>query len=213
MSIKDAVDGIEVAADGGFRLHYTNESSVRRGLARLARAAGWFEVREEVAIPGWGTIDLLLRSARGEAPVLLELKLDLTRPATVRKAFQQIDGYSRGWTAEHGEQSIPILSACKQDIATVDRISLAYPQVSYKPVSAILGYLAQAPGAVPVRYEAAVQRAAVLRRELALHDAAVEAVRRYLPAQRERRDATAEAVKTFVDAGLVHPNQVQEVEF
>lgn len=203
------VDGVEFQ-DGSFVLSYRDEASVRRGLARLARAAGWFEVREEVAIPGWGTIDLLLRPSRGWTPVLLELKLDLTRPAAVRKAFQQIDGYSRGWTAEHGEQSTPVLSAGEEDIATVDRIGLAYPQVTYMPLSTAISHMVRARGAVPARYNVAVQRAAALRNELALHDAVVEAVRRHVPV--ERPSATAAAVKAFVDAGLVGPNAVSEVD-
>lgn len=209
--MSDFIDGIEVGDDGRFTLHYTDEASVRRGLARLARAAGWFEVREEVAIPGWGTIDLLLRPTPRYAPTLIELKLDLTRPAAVRKAFQQIDGYSRGWTAEHGEQSTPVLSACKQDIDTVDRIALAYPQVSYKPMANVINYLVSAPGALTARYGLAAERANALRAEMDLHSAVADAVAR-LAFVDFRTDATATAVQTFVDAGLVQPDAVHEVD-
>lgn len=211
MSAPAFVDGIEPLADGNFRLHYTDEASVRRALARLARACGWRVVLEEVAIPGWGSIDLLLRAGLYSPPVLLELKLDLTRPAAARKAFQQIDGYSRGWTAEYDEQSVPMLAACKQDMATIDRIALAYPQVTYKPISAVIGFLTQAPERVAERLDVAVQRAAVMRQELALHDAAVSSVRRFVPA--EPIDRTAAAIKTFADAGLVEPKVFGEVDF
>ncbi len=190
MSTPDLVDGIEVTATGSFRLHYTDEASVRRGFARLARASGWFEVQEELVVPGWGgRIDLFLRADRASAPYVLEFKVDLTLPANIRRAFQQVDGYSRWWTAEHGEESIPILVACKQDGPALSRIADVYPQVTYWGVGALINRIV-AGGLRPDdaschRARIAMQRVHLLEQELRVHRAALAAVERVAASRAE----------------------------
>lgn len=164
--------------DGTFRFTYTDEASVRSVIAKVARAAGWFEVREEVQIPGWGTVDLVVRSAAGRPPVLIELKLELTRIANVRKAYQQVDGYTRGWRAVFGEDSVAMLSACQQDADSINRVGQAYPKVQRAPVRELINALIVMDERITERRDLSVARAADIRRELAFHDAVLAQVER-----------------------------------
>ena len=164
--------------DGTFRFTYTDEASVRRLVAKVARAAGWFEVREEVQIPGWGTVDLVVRSAAGRPPVLVELKLELTRIASVRKAYQQVDGYTRGWRAVFGEESVAMLAACKQDADSINRVGQAYPKVHPAPVRDLVNALIVMDERITERRDRAVARTADIRRELAFHEAVLAQVER-----------------------------------
>lgn len=113
------------------------EAELRRNLASFAHAYGW-AVQEEVVVPGWGRIDLILRDGPG-APLLVELKLDLTRPAQIRRAFQQTDGYGRWWTREYGEPVDTVLAAVKLDLAGMSSVHRAYPHVGWRTIAGLLG--------------------------------------------------------------------------
>jgi hypothetical protein len=116
--------------DGGLRVGQgRTEAHLRRGLASAAHAYGWL-VEEEVVVPNWGRIDIVLRDGRN-SPVLIELKLDLTRPAKIRHAFQQTDGYGRWWAQERSEAADTILVGARVDSAAVSAVHRAYPQVGW----------------------------------------------------------------------------------
>lgn len=140
MSREILADGLSIAnSESGFHLTYTDEASVRRALARLARALGWAVVREEVVIPGWGRIDLLLRARSEDSiPYLVEIKLDLSKPANVRRAFQQVDGYGRWWEMQHGGPSYPILTSCTGSAELILSVGDAYPAVRYASVQRLM---------------------------------------------------------------------------
>jgi hypothetical protein len=175
------VDGLELTDDGKFVLHYGNEASVRRALARLARACGWAVVREEVVVPGWGRIDLVLAQTVNAAPYIVELKLELTKPAAIRKAFQQVDGYSRWWTANKGQRSTPLLAACVVDVEAIQPAADAYLHVHLASVSRLMDLLHTDSMAMPMQVELANDRLAELERQVAVHRAARDALLSPLP--------------------------------
>jgi len=113
------------------------EVEMRRNLASAAHACGWL-VEEEVFVPDWGRIDLILRDG-ASAPLLIELKLDLTRPAQIRKAFQQTDGYGRWWVQEYGEAVDTLLVGLKVDPGGMSSVHRAYPHVGWCAAGSLLG--------------------------------------------------------------------------
>lgn len=167
------VDGVETL-DNDFELHYTDEFSVRRGLARLAYAYGWAVVREEVVIPGWGRVDLLLQETdEDDWPYLIEIKLDLSRPSTIRRAYQQADGYGRWWEQTHGGGSYPILAAVTIDVDHMNSIGSVYPSVQWRTVSSMTRLLCGLGDDCAGRKVRAAARLAQVEAELVLHRAAL----------------------------------------
>lgn len=131
--------GVRLDRENGPIISYRTEADMRRGLAKLAFAFGW-NVQEEVVIPVWGRIDLVLwDSAPGS--ILIELKRALTKPSEVRRGFQQADGYGRWWVANRGEPAQVILSA---GTATVDvtPVATAYPEVRFLLIGQVMAGLA-----------------------------------------------------------------------
>lgn len=120
--------GVKIDREHGPVVSYRTEADMRRGLAKLAFAYGW-NVQEEVVIPVWGRIDLVLRDT-APGSILIELKRSLAKPSEVRRGFQQADGYGRWWTTNRGEPAQVILSAGS---ATVDiaPVATAYPEVRF----------------------------------------------------------------------------------
>lgn len=103
------------------------EATLRVNFASTAHAYGWL-VEEEVAIPGWGRIDLVLRDGVGH-PHLIELKINLARSSEIRRALQQADGYGRWWVQAHGEAAQSHLVGCHVDKGLLASMSAAYPEV------------------------------------------------------------------------------------
>lgn len=140
----------------------TSENELRRSLATVAHAYGWI-VEEEVQVPGWGRIDIVLRDG-GDFPYLIELKLDLTRPAQIRKGLQQVDGYGRWWTKEYGEPARTYLVGLEIDRGKADDMADAYPSVSVFSAEQLLFGMRVWGTSHSVRFRAVV--AAQRRREL-----------------------------------------------
>jgi len=116
-----------------------SETDLRRSLASVAYAYGW-DVREEVVIPGWGRIDIVLDAP--DETYLVELKIDLTKPARIRRAFQQADGYGRWWAANVGRPTDTILVGSKIDEAAVAVVADAYLLgVAWRDVGGMLHFL------------------------------------------------------------------------
>lgn len=114
-----------------FQIFYRTEADMRASLAELAAFYGW-DVEQEVVIPGWGRVDLVLRQDKGAKPYLIELKLVLKKPSEVRRAFQQADGYGRWWTREHGEANTPIVVAEAPDMSVITPVADTYPAVPFR---------------------------------------------------------------------------------
>lgn len=131
--------GITLGPDS-FPTIYLHDSEVelRRSLASVAYAYGW-DVQEEVVIPGWGRIDIVI-SAAGET-YLIELKIDLTKPARIRKAFQQVDGYGRWWAENRGMATDVFLVGSKIDDQAIDPVARAYPSVGPKSMGHLISFL------------------------------------------------------------------------
>lgn len=206
MSAPDRVDGLAVL-DDGFHLSYTDEASVRTGLARLARGLGWGVVREEVVIPGWGRVDLLLHEVcELDWPYLIEIKLDLTRPSVIRRAFQQADGYRRWWRQEYSQHCHPILAAVKFDAVAVGRVATAYREVTPIGVGSLMAKLPNFGWRQRQRAACAKRRVQLLEAELGLHRAAQAVAARVGTAselEQARRDATEHAQRAaWVAAGV-----------
>lgn len=89
----------DLLRDDATRLTYTDEASLRGGFAAMAYLHGW-SVRQEVVIPKWGRLDLVIDHPKSGWAVPIEFKLLMTRQGQVRKAFQQADGYAR-WLREN----------------------------------------------------------------------------------------------------------------
>lgn len=161
--------------DDKFRISYKSEVEARSGLAAMAHACGWL-VQEEVVVPGWGRIDLVLREASESRPILVELKVDLIRPRDIRKAFQQADGYGRWWTRVRGEVNLPLLVGCNVDQAAVAPIADTYPEVGIYAASSLVAWL-------PIGLEPhnrlwrATERTAALRQRLTVHEEALVKLR------------------------------------
>jgi len=208
---------------------FRNESDMRSGIARAAEAYGWI-AREEVEVRGWGRIDIVLRAVPGPVdsriapefvPLLVELKVDLRKPSDVRKAYQQVDGYSRWWAKEKGEPNTPVLCAHRADEDLIRSIGDAYPNVAYRSVEQVLRGLRTWNPTI-FRYRSAEARVRAARYQLEIAEAALgfmqesdvmggaQAAEARAEAAEERL-RTARAVKTFVDAGLVGSDGVDEV--
>ncbi len=154
------------------------EAHIRTALASLAFLYGW-EVEEEVVVPGWGRIDLILRDGMS-APMLVELKIDLTKPARIRKAFQQADGYGRWWAECKREHANAALVGIDVDSVALDPVASAYLSVQCMAVGLFIGFL-ETGGTKAGR----VKRAEVMRarraaadRLASLHRAAEETINR-----------------------------------
>ena len=150
--------GIGFADERPAILSTTVEADFRRSLASFAYAYGW-TVQEEVVIPGWGRIDIVLDAA-GQT-FLIELKIDLTKPARIRRAFQQADGYGRWWSANRGRPADVFLCGAQVDDQAVSSVAFAYPMVGAKSVPALLGFMSRggSPAGVLARAYAAKRRA------------------------------------------------------
>lgn len=157
-----------VLANGFPQVRFADESGLRSALGVLAGAYGWL-VQEETVVPGWGRIDLTLRDDPSSAPHLVELKVDLLKPAQVRRAFQQADGYGRWWAAEHGEACSSYLVAASHDRVAVERVERAYPEVRFLPVAGFMAWLSTA-GNSARRAMRASHRRSQLRDLLAVHE-------------------------------------------
>lgn len=123
-----------------FTIQYRSEADLRRSLADLACLYGW-SVEEEVVVPGWGRIDLVLRRDVTARPYLVELKLALRKPSEVRRGFQQADGYGRWWTKERSEANTPLLVAAAPDMSIVTPVADAYPAVPFRTIGAFMNGL------------------------------------------------------------------------
>lgn len=153
-----------------------NEASLRRNLASAAHAYGWL-VEEEVVVPGWGRIDIIIRDGLS-APTLIELKLDLTKPARIRRAFQQTDGYGRWWAQERGEAVDTILVGLHVDEAAMTAVYRAYPHVGWCNAAGLLEKFASrgSEEARVLRRRRCVDRLANLRGIVSAYEAAREAL-------------------------------------
>lgn len=197
---------VSLQENGAFYVSWTSEAQMRAGLARVARAYGWW-VREEVVVPGWGRIDLVLRRAVSEKPWLIELKLALNKPSEVRRAFQQADGYSRWWAQHHGEANLPIVSSPKPRMDVIQPVADAYPGVPYRSVAELLGGFLRWE-VNRERVDAAYQRVAEARRELDLDERAHEQLRNLARARSEEAAWTEHAERTAVDPPPLFPSEV-----
>lgn len=134
--------GDVVVSDGGDYVTIArgpSEARIRTALASLSFLHGW-DVQEEVVVPGWGRIDLILRDGVS-APTLIELKIDMTKPARVRKAFQQADGYGRWWTECKRETPNVVLIGVDVDSAILDPVASAYLSVHCMAIGLFIGFL------------------------------------------------------------------------
>lgn len=150
------------------------EADLRRNLATVAHLFGWL-VEEEVVVPGWGRIDIIIRDGLS-APILIELKLDLTKPAKIRRAFQQTDGYGRWWTQAHGEAVDTILIGRTVDENTMTAVQRAYPQVGWCTAGQLLSVFCQRgeEAARKLRRARVRQRRSALHGLVLAHDAALK---------------------------------------
>ncbi|MEH0657692.1 hypothetical protein QA860_08095 [Streptomyces stelliscabiei] len=114
--------------DNKIVVSYATEAHARTAFRQLAEAYGWL-VEEEVVIPGWGRVDLVLRSSPSEKPLLIELKKELRKPSEIRRAFQQADGYGRWWSTHKAETTTSILVGIQVDWERVGPVADAYPEV------------------------------------------------------------------------------------
>lgn len=162
--------GVRIDPENGPVVSYRTEADMRRGLAKLAFAYGW-SVQEEVVIPSWGRIDLVL-SDPSPGSILIELKRLLAKPSEVRRGFQQADGYGRWWVANHGEPAQVILcaGAAVTDTSSVDA---AYPEVRFLLIGQVMTGLGVW-GDLQARARVARSRTAELRGLLQVHEHAVE---------------------------------------
>jgi hypothetical protein len=159
-----------------FKISYTGETNLRAQLAVLARAFGWL-VEEEVVVPGWGRIDLVLRSVSGMDVRLIELKTDLTKPARIRRAFQQADGYGRWWTRHQTQRANVHLVAADADWSAVHAVQAAYPEVGCLDVREFIVRLTDWLS-LDARYARAIGRFEAIRNLLAVHELALLNMRR-----------------------------------
>lgn len=126
--------------EGRTWVRFNNEAELRRALATIAHGYGWL-VEEEVVVPGWGRIDLVLRQSELSHPRLVELKLDLRKPSAIRRAFQQADGYGRWWVQHHCEPATVTLAGADVDAEAMDPVARAYPEVGWRTVSDLMARL------------------------------------------------------------------------
>lgn len=164
-------DELLTIRDGCPVIRYGCEADVREGIARWATALGW-NVQQEVVIPGWGRIDVVLHDHSGTA-YLLEVKVDLSQPAAVRKAFQQADGYGRWWAGNRGEPASVRLLACKSRADVIAPVAAAYPEVEFLTVTDAMACMVTAWGAPKGRIHRARARVEQVELLLDLHRFAI----------------------------------------
>lgn len=124
MSADLALGGLRLE-DGAPIITYVNEADLQSGMATLAEAYGW-RVQTEVVVPSWGRLDLVLHARdHDDYAYVVEFKKDLTRAATIRKAFQQADGYSR-WLAAQGHSTRVWLAPANCTWAAAADLAIAY---------------------------------------------------------------------------------------
>lgn len=128
---------VRVNSQGGLSIQYRSEADLRASLAEFAAMLGW-DVEEEVVVPGWGRIDLVLRHSPAAKPYLIELKLALKKPNEVRRAFQQADGYGRWWSKEKGEANTPMVVSDAPDLSIVTPVADAYPAIPFRTVNGFM---------------------------------------------------------------------------
>lgn len=187
--------------DGALFVNWKNEAELRSGIARVARAYGWW-VREEVVVPGWGRIDLVLRREVAGKPFLVELKVALNKPNEVRRAFQQADGYGRWWTQHHDEANTAIVCSPKPNMQIIQPVADAYPTVPYRSVSALLGGLLSW-NVERSRVDAAAERVAEARRQLDIDALAHDQLRNLAAAQDEAAAwATHREMESIAEVGF-----------
>lgn len=179
---------LQVSADRGATIgRETTEADLRRSLAAAAHAYGWL-VEEEVVVPGWGRIDIVLRDGVSE-PRLVELKLELTKPARIRRGLQQADGYGRWWTQKYGQAASAYLVGLDFDAAAVDPLAAAYPHVGAVRCDHFLGGLTvwgELEGKA-ARFRRSGKRLAALRRATDAYEAARSDLDIYLQGQMRAR--------------------------
>jgi hypothetical protein len=177
--------------DDTIKISYTTEADARMCFRQLADAYGWL-VQEEVVIPGWGRVDLVLRTSPSSSPLLVELKKELRKPSEIRRAFQQADGYGRWWAHHQGESATSILVGIQGDWTRVKPVADAYPEVTCLPGGVFMDRLRnwdKAPGARALR---AHNRLTHLETLIAVHRRAVGEM-----------DALAAALLNSQEAGSV----------
>lgn len=152
-------------ADGHPHITYGTEASLRDALARLAFLAGW-DVETEHHVVGWGRPDLYLRSP-GRPATAVEIKLDLTKAAPIRKAFQQADVYARAL----GPDVDVILTAPQVDQSLASQYDLAYPDVWFMETGRFVGFLYGASAGMDERHRRALTRQQELARQYDMHTA------------------------------------------
>lgn len=162
--------GVKLDTEHGPVISYRTEADMRRGLAKLAFAFGW-SVQEEVVIPVWGRIDLVLWDT-APGSILIELKRSLTKPSEVRRGFQQADGNGRWWATNRGEPAQVILSAAAAPV-DVTPVAAAYPEVQFLLIGEVMARLATW-GNPQQRIGIAQARADELCGLLEVHDHAVK---------------------------------------
>lgn len=147
------------------QISWRTEAHLRSALSMFAYLHGW-STREEVVIPGWGRIDLVLKD-RSPGSILIELKRDLSKPSEIRRAFQQADGYGRWWKTNMDEPATVYLAAAtaSDDVAPVAE---AYPEVGFRLIGDVMdGFTTW--GQPLHRVSAAAERRAATEQLLALH--------------------------------------------
>lgn len=162
---------LRIGPTGAPILNWASESDLRVNLAKLAYAYGW-DVKQEVVIPGWGRIDLVV-SDESPGSILIELKCELTKPSDVRRGFQQADGYGRWWVSNRDEPAQAVLSAAVSSAEVIAPVARAYPEVQFHPVNHVMAGLALW-GNPRSRIGLAQSRADALSNLLEIHDHAVK---------------------------------------
>lgn len=150
--------GNVVIGDEGLAVSYRSESELRDALAQFADLCGW-NVETERHIPGWGRADLFLSA--GQTSYAIELKLNLTRASTIRKAFQQADSYAKALPGVH-----VILSAPNVNQQIAQEYDIAYTDVFFLPVGSLMGWMQTARRDRDLRCTVAAQRHQSAMREL-----------------------------------------------
>lgn len=117
---------LSINAEDRLTVHWTDEASLRDGLAEFARLYGW-KVRTEVVLPGWGRVDLIAENRATQ--YVIEIKLRIDRPSLLRKAVQQLDGYARHLPLEPGMTRALVVMAPKIKCSAWE-VEAAYPDIS-----------------------------------------------------------------------------------
>lgn len=141
------------------QIRFTDEASLRDALAHLAFLAGW-DVETEHHVVGWGRPDLYLRDPSGYE-LAVEIKLNLTRAASIRKAFQQADVYAKAL----GPDVEVVLTAPEVDRSLAEQYDLAFADVWFLDTNRFCDWLYGAKRGMRERHLRALAR----QREIAEH--------------------------------------------